>query len=101
MANAKKIRKKIKQEHPTSKRHTEPKKKFINTRNRIRGDSKRAKLIVLLKRPEGATIDEMTSTTGWQRHSIRGVISGVLKKRPGLSVTTLKGERGRIYRIAI
>jgi hypothetical protein len=32
-------------------------------------------------RPEGATVDEVASVTGWQRHTVRGVFSGTLKKR--------------------
>jgi hypothetical protein len=42
----------------------------------------------------------MTKATGWQRHSIRGMMSGVLKKRIGLSIASEKEERGRVYRIA-
>ena len=68
--------------------------------NKIRGDSKQATLIKLLERPSGASIDEMAKATGWQRHSVRGIMSGVLKKRLGLAIASEKEERGRIYRIA-
>ena len=58
-------------------------------------------LIDLLKRKEGATIGEVTDVTGWQAHSVRGAISGMLKKKLGLHVTSEKVEgRGRVYRIA-
>ncbi|MBN1546461.1 MAG: DUF3489 domain-containing protein [Syntrophaceae bacterium] len=64
------------------------------------GQSKQETLIKLLTHPNGATMVEMAKLTGWQHHSIRGVISGVLRKRLGLSVLSTKdGERGRIYRI--
>ena len=63
------------------------------------GDSKQTKIMVLLRRPVGATIDEMTKATGWQRHSVQGMMSGVLKKKLGLAVTSDKEERGRVYRI--
>ena len=55
----------------------------------------------MLRRPKGATIEQMTAKTGWQAHSVRGAISGALKKKLGLSVTseTVEG-RGRVYRIA-
>ena len=43
---------------------------------------------------------EMVKATGWQTHSVRGVISGVLKKRLGLTITSTKEERGRVYRVA-
>lgn len=54
---------------------------------------------MLLERPSGATIEEMMKATGWQQHSVRGVLSGVLKKRLGLSVSSAQADRGRIYRI--
>ena len=85
---------------PTHKRHVESEKKSPDVKSRMRGESKQATLIKLLARPGGATIDEMAKATGWQRHSIRGMMSGVLKKRLGLSIASEKEERGRIYRIA-
>ena len=63
------------------------------------GDSKQAKVLALLNNPGGATIDEMAKATGWQRHSIQGMMSGVLKKKLGLTVTSDKEERGRVYRL--
>jgi hypothetical protein len=62
--------------------------------------SKQQILISLLKRPKGAAIEELMEATGWQRHSVHGTLSGVLKKRLGLPVITEFGERGRMYRIA-
>lgn len=63
--------------------------------------SKQAVLIDLLKRPDGADIDELSRALGWQTHSVRGAISGALKKKLGLAVTSEKSaERGRVYRIA-
>ena len=56
--------------------------------------SKQAKLTELLRRPEGATLDQMMAATGWQAHSVRGVISGVLKKRLGLAITSKKDDQG-------
>ena len=64
-------------------------------------ESKQDRLIGLLRRPNGATIDELSKATGWQAHSVRGAISGILKKRLGLTVASETSEkRGRIYRIA-
>jgi len=63
--------------------------------------SKQARLIELLKRAEGATLAELVYATGWQAHSVRGAISGSLKKKLGLAVVTEKVEgRGRVYRLA-
>jgi hypothetical protein len=62
--------------------------------------SKQAEVIALLRRPEGATVDEVRAATGWQPHTVRGVFSGALKKKLGLAVIAAKEERGRVYRIA-
>ena len=62
--------------------------------------SKQEEVIAMLRRAEGATVDEVVSATGWQRHTVRGVFSGTLKKKLGLTLASAKEERGRVYRIA-
>ena len=62
--------------------------------------SKQDAVIAMLRRPEGATVDEVVGATGWQRHTVRGVFSGTLKKKLGLTLASAKEERGRVYRIA-
>jgi uncharacterized protein DUF3489 len=62
--------------------------------------SKQDAVITMLRRPEGATVDEVASATGWQRHTVRGVFSGTLKKKLGLILASAQEERGRVYRIA-
>ena len=61
--------------------------------------SKQDEVIALLRRPEGATVDEVANATGWQRHTVRGVFSGTLKKKLGLILASAKEERGRVYRV--
>src|SRR5438477_6418977 len=61
--------------------------------------SKQDELIAMLRQPEGVTVDEVASVTGWQRHTVRGVFSGTLKKKLGLTLYSAKEERGRVYRI--
>ena len=61
--------------------------------------SKQDEVIAMLRRSEGATVDEVASATGWQRHTVRGVFSGTLKKKLGLTIASAKEERGRVYRI--
>ena len=61
--------------------------------------SKQDVVIAMLRQPEGATVDEVASVTGWQRHTVRGVFSGALKKKLGLPLASAKEERGRVYRI--
>src|SRR6516164_2246542 len=62
--------------------------------------SKQAAVIAMLQRPEGATIEEVASAMGWQRHTVRGLFSGSLKKKLGLALASATEERGRVYRIA-
>ena len=57
-------------------------------------------MIDLLRRPEGATIEEIANATEWQSHTVRGAMSGALKKKLGLAITSEKMDaRGRVYRI--
>ena len=51
-----------------------------------RTGTKQALMINLLKRPEGATVEQIAEATGWQHHTIRGAISGALKKKLKLNV---------------
>lgn len=66
----------------------------------VRAGTKQAAIIALLQRPEGASIAEIVTATGWKAHSARGMISGVLKKKLGLAITTVKeGGRGSVHRL--
>src|SRR5262249_8618261 len=53
--------------------------------------SKQDAVIAMLRRPEGATVDEVAHATGWQRHTVRGVFSGTLKQKSGLVLPLPKG----------
>ena len=65
-----------------------------------RDGSKAAKILDLLKRPGGATSKELMKATGWQPHSVRGYLSGTIRKKMGLDVTSTKGDdRERSYSI--
>jgi hypothetical protein len=61
--------------------------------------SKQDEVIAMLRRPEGVTVEKVTSVTGWQRHTVRGVFSGTLKKKLGLTLASAQEERDRVYRI--
>jgi hypothetical protein len=63
-----------------------------------RADTKQARMIEMLKADGGATIDEMVQALEWAPHTCRGAMSGALKKRLGLSITSeTVEERGRVY----
>jgi len=68
--------------------------------HQVREGSKLAAMITLLRWREGATIDQMMKTTGWQAHSVRGAMSGTLKKKLGLTITSSKTGGTRTYRIS-
>ena len=66
-----------------------------------RARTKQAQIIAMLQRPEGATVAEIVEATQWQSHTVRGSISGALKKKLGLPITAEKVEgRGTVYRIS-
>ncbi len=65
-----------------------------------RAGTKQALLIEMLRRPEGATVDQIAEATGWQRHTVRGAIAGALKKKLGLTIESEKVDGvGRVCRI--
>lgn len=61
--------------------------------------SKQAHVIAMLKSPAGATIDAMTKATGWQQHSVRGFLAGVVRKRLKLKLGSKKVNGERAYQI--
>jgi hypothetical protein len=66
----------------------------------MRAGTKQAQIIAMLQRPEGATVAEMVEATGWLAHTVRGSISGALKKKLALPITAEKVEcRGMVYRL--
>lgn len=72
------------------------------TRTRaLRAGTKQAALIAMLRTPAGGTIAEIMAATGWQSHTVRGAMSGALKKRLGLVITSeVIVGRGRAYKIS-
>ena len=68
---------------------------------RTRENSKQAQVIAMLRRPEGATIQQICETTGWQAHTVRGTFAGSFKKKLGLVIDSSKEAGGeRVYHVA-
>lgn len=77
---------------PTPAQHSQP--------VTLREGTKQARMIALMQRPEGASIEDICTETGWQKHTVRGVFSNTLKKRLCLTVTSYKDDdQQRLYRI--
>jgi Protein of unknown function (DUF3489) len=62
-------------------------------------DTKHARIIALLRSPAGATIAAIMTATGWQQHSVRGFLAGVVRKKLKLNLVSEQTEKGRLYRI--
>ena len=68
----------------------------------MRPGTKLAALVMALRRPQGATSLQLMLATGWQPHTVRGAISGMLRKKLGLNVVLAHNDTGeRVYRIDI
>lgn len=83
-----KVKKVVKQKSP-----------LIGSKENKPAPSKQRLIVALLQRAEGATLDELMKATNWQRHSIRGALSGVIKRRLQLPIVLTREERGFVYRI--
>jgi hypothetical protein len=64
-----------------------------------RRQTKVQEVVALLRRPEGASVADIMTATGWQPHSVRGAMSGAVKKGLGLTIESEKVGGVRVYRI--
>jgi hypothetical protein len=68
--------------------------------NKTDARSKQARVIAMLQSPPGTTIAAIMKATGWQQHSVRGFLAGVVRKRLKLTLASKKINGNRIYQIA-
>jgi hypothetical protein len=64
-----------------------------------RANSKKAQVLALLRRPNGATITTIMRSTGWQPHTVRGFLAAVVRRKLGLRLESEKTKSERIYRV--
>ena len=74
-------------------------KSFTQPAKRGRADSKQARVIEMLRRRQGATVVAIMKATGWQPHSVRGFLAGVVRNKLGLTLVSEKTGEERVYRI--
>jgi len=85
---------------PAPRKETATKPAKAASKSQARDGSKKAAVIQLLRRKEGATAAEITKLTKWQPHTIRGFISGTVSKKMKLTVESIRNEQGeRVYRV--
>jgi hypothetical protein len=61
--------------------------------------SKQSRVLAMLRSPQGATIATMMQAAGWQQHSVRGFLAGVVRSRLRLNLSSQQVDGGRVYRI--
>jgi hypothetical protein len=66
---------------------------------KTRAGTKHAQVVAMLRDRAGTTIAAIMAATGWQQHSVRGFLAGVVRKKLGLNLMSEPGEGGRVYRI--
>ena len=73
--------------------------KKLSSNKPSRADSKQAQVLAMLRRKQGVTIAAVMQATGWQPHSVRGFLAGVVRKKLGLTLVSEKTGEERVYRI--
>jgi hypothetical protein len=90
--------------HPKARSASKVRSKAVRSKiaghHSTRAYSKQMRVLGLLSRPSGATVASIMQCTGWQPHSVRGFLAGVVRKKLGLKLLSEKTDGPRVYRIA-
>ena len=70
-----------------------------SSKSAARPDTKRSRIVAMLRTPAGATIAAIMTATSWQQHSVRGFLAGIVRKKLGLNLVSEQTDKGRVYRI--
>ena len=92
-----KVQRSVKPRSGTKTRSKVKRAKSIHHNTRVK--SKQAAVVALLNRPQGATIAAIIDATGWQSHSVRGFLAGVVRKKLRLTLQSEKTDGERVYRV--
>lgn len=100
MAKATKKRKSASKAESNQRTRRSISKKKPRVDTRAHAGTKQALAIAMLRLANGASITALMEATGWQQHSVRGFLAGVVRKRLGLPLESMKVDGSRVYRIA-
>jgi hypothetical protein len=84
---------------PKSSKRTAPARKVSTGLPNPRTGTKNAQVIAMLRDRAGTTIAAIAAATGWQQHSVRGFLAGIVRRRLGLNLVSERSDGGRIYRV--
>ena len=82
------------------RRGSQPQSPPSSAKQTERTETKQARILAMLRAPSGVSIDTIMHATGWQQHSVRGFLAGVVRKKLGFNLISAATEGGRLYRIA-
>ena len=83
----------------TQKLKSRARSAIASSKSAARPDTKRARIISMLRTPPGTTIAAIMTATDWQQHSVRGFLAGIVRKKLGLNLVSEQTDTGRVYRI--
>ena len=99
MTRTKSKLKTVTRSRPMAKRKSSKRPVPVIAAAKARAGIKHTQVVAMLQDRAGTTIAAIMAATGWQQHSVRGFLAGVVRKKLGLNLVSEPGESGRVYRI--